>query len=122
MIPQGLLLVSFAPGLFWLWFFTRLDVYRPAPRRLIAISFFLGCLSTIPAAILEGVFLKDVELDIGVGNRLVVGKSGNGTTDEAGSINSLESFPPIAPLSASIMIAGNPHLLYMFLYAASIDL
>ena len=67
MALQGLLLVSFAPGLFSLWFFTRLDVYRPAPRRLIALSFLLGCLSTIPAAVLEGVFLRDVELEAGAG-------------------------------------------------------
>lgn len=65
MTVVGLLLVSFAPGLFWLWFFTRLDLYHPAPRRLIAISFLLGCLSTIPAAILEVVFLGDAELEAG---------------------------------------------------------
>ena len=55
----GIVLVSFAPGLFWLWFYLRKDVYQPAPRRLIAVTFGLGCLSTIPAAIIEAVFLGD---------------------------------------------------------------
>ena len=49
----GLLLVSFTPGLFWLWFFLRHDTHRPAPRRLVAITFFLGCLATIPAGIVN---------------------------------------------------------------------
>ena len=45
----GLMLVSFTPGLFWLWFFLRQDQIRPEPHRLIALTFFLGCLSTLPA-------------------------------------------------------------------------
>ncbi len=50
---SGLLLVSFAPGLFWLWFFLRQDKLRPEPKRLVALTFFLGCLATIPAVLLE---------------------------------------------------------------------
>jgi RsiW-degrading membrane proteinase PrsW (M82 family) len=53
---QGLVLVSFTPGLFWLWFFLRLDKYRPEPKRLIAFTFLLGCLSTIPAGIINTFF------------------------------------------------------------------
>ncbi|MFQ6030682.1 MAG: PrsW family glutamic-type intramembrane protease [Dehalococcoidia bacterium] len=49
----GLVLISFTPGLFWLWFFLRHDIHRPAPRRLVAITFFLGCVSTIPAGIVN---------------------------------------------------------------------
>ena len=64
---QGLLLVALAPGLFWLWFFTRLDRYNPAPRRLIITSFILGAFSTIPAVILETVFLGDAELGAAAG-------------------------------------------------------
>ena len=56
MTLEGLILISFAPGLFWLWFFLRLDKYRPEPRRLVVVTFLFGCLSTIPAAILEGIF------------------------------------------------------------------
>ena len=61
------MLVSFAPGLFWLWFYLRKDAYRPAPRRLIAITFGLGCLSTIPAGIIEFVFLGSSFLEEGAG-------------------------------------------------------
>lgn len=56
MTLEGLILISFTPGLFWLWIFLRLDKYRPEPRRLIVVTFLFGCLSTIPAAILEGIF------------------------------------------------------------------
>ena len=61
----GLVLVSFTPGLFWLWFFLRQDVYRPEPRRLIAWTFLLGALATIPALIAEAIFLTDSDLDEG---------------------------------------------------------
>ena len=61
----GFVLVAFTPGLFWLWFFLRQDVYRPEPRRLIAVTFVLGCLSTIPAIIAEAIFLGDSSLEEG---------------------------------------------------------
>ena len=48
-------LISFAPGLFWLWLYARLDRYHPAPRRLIAWSFVLGMISTIPVGIIYAV-------------------------------------------------------------------
>ena len=63
----GILLVAFAPGLFWLWFYLRKDSYRPAPRRLIAVTFGLGCLSIIPAALIEFAFLGDSFLEEGAG-------------------------------------------------------
>lgn len=44
-------LVAFTPGLFWLWFFLRHDKIRPEPLRLIALTFALGCASTIPAGL-----------------------------------------------------------------------
>ena len=46
-------LVSFTPGLLWLWFFARIDRLRPAPPRLIVLSFLLGMLSTLPAGAVE---------------------------------------------------------------------
>ena len=58
--------LAVAPGLFWLWFFARLDRYHPAPRRLIAWSFFLGMLSVFPAAILEFLIIPDGALNRGV--------------------------------------------------------
>ena len=63
-----LILVSLSPGLFWLWFFLRQDRFRPEPKRLIALTFLLGCVSTIPAAILEVIFdfggLLDTQTDL----------------------------------------------------------
>ena len=53
------LLLAFAPGIFWLWFFVRKDIYRPEPKRLLALTFFLGMVSTIPAAIVNSIFLDD---------------------------------------------------------------
>lgn len=52
-------LLAFAPGLFWLWFFTRRGVYRPGPRRLLAFTFLLGMVSTIPAGIINSIFLDE---------------------------------------------------------------
>ena len=60
------MLMSFAPELFWLWFYLRKDTYQPAPRRLIALTYGLGCLATIPAAIVELVILGDSFLEEGV--------------------------------------------------------
>ena len=56
-------LLAFAPGIFWLWFFIRRAVYRPAPRRLLVQTFLLGMASTIPAGIINAVFLDDSILD-----------------------------------------------------------
>ena len=63
----GLLLISFTPGLFWLWFFLRRSSYRPAPRRLIAVTFGLGCLAIIPAVIIEWALLGESFLEEGAG-------------------------------------------------------
>ena len=51
--------LAFAPGLFWLWFFARRNIYRPDPKRILAGTFFLGMLSTFPAGILNSTFISD---------------------------------------------------------------
>lgn len=51
------LTLAFAPGLFWLWFFARRNIYRPDPKRILAATFFLGMASTIPAGVLNTVFV-----------------------------------------------------------------
>ena len=61
----GFAFLAFAPGLFWLWFFVRGRAYRPKPRRLLAVAFFLGMLSTIPAAAIEFAVLNDVHIGAG---------------------------------------------------------
>lgn len=54
-----LIALSFAPGGFWLWFFLRLDIVRPSPRKLVALSFFLGMIATIPAGSINALALPD---------------------------------------------------------------
>lgn len=51
--------LAFAPGLFWLWFFARRNIYRPDPKRILAGTFFLGIFSTFPAGILNSTFISD---------------------------------------------------------------
>lgn len=60
---MGLIIASFAPGLFWLWFFLRHDKIRPEPRRLIALTFLLGCISTLPAGLGNYLFGADSLLE-----------------------------------------------------------
>ncbi len=62
----GLILAAFAPGLFWLWFFLRLDRIRPEPRRLIALTFLLGCVATLPAGLGNYLFGAEALLDGGL--------------------------------------------------------
>ena len=52
-------LLAFTPGIFWLWFFIRRSVYRPGPRRLLVFTFLLGMASTIPAGIINTLFLDE---------------------------------------------------------------
>ena len=56
---MSFVLVAFTPGLFWLWFFLRHDKIRPEPLRLIAVTFVLGCVSTIPAGLGNYLFGAD---------------------------------------------------------------
>ena len=56
-------LLAFAPAVFWFWFFARKDTYRPEPRKLIVLTFFLGMASTIPAGIIEYIFIDESVLD-----------------------------------------------------------
>jgi RsiW-degrading membrane proteinase PrsW (M82 family) len=59
MDPLTLVAISFAPGIFWLWYFARRAAYRPSPRRLIATTFVLGMAAAIPAALIEAALLPD---------------------------------------------------------------
>ena len=51
--------LAFAPGVFWLWFFARRDVYRPEPRRLLASTFGLGMVATVPAVVVEWLLIDE---------------------------------------------------------------
>jgi RsiW-degrading membrane proteinase PrsW (M82 family) len=49
----ALLLIAFAPGIFWLWYFYHRDRYGPEPLIWIFRVFLLGMLMTVPAALAE---------------------------------------------------------------------
>lgn len=53
------LALALAPGVFWLWFYVRKNSYRPEPRRQLAATFGLGMLSTLPAAGIESLFIRE---------------------------------------------------------------
>lgn len=52
-----LLLLSFGPGLIWLWFFHRQD-RRPEPGHLIGKTFLWGAFFVLPAAAIESLYSK----------------------------------------------------------------
>ncbi|MBN1897902.1 MAG: PrsW family intramembrane metalloprotease [Spirochaetes bacterium] len=47
------LVLGFAPGLFWLWFFYKKDKFEPEPKRLILKVFLFGIFISIPILIVE---------------------------------------------------------------------
>lgn len=59
MTPAVVVVSALAPGIFWFWVFTKGKSYRPAPRRLMAVTFFLGMLSVIPAGLIESVLIDE---------------------------------------------------------------
>ena len=59
MTAVGVLLIAFSPGLFWLWFFVRLDRLRPSSRRWIALTFLLGMVSTVPAGLVSYILIPE---------------------------------------------------------------
>lgn len=48
-----LLILSFVPGILWVWFFNRQDSSEREPVSLLARAFVLGMLSIVPAALVE---------------------------------------------------------------------
>lgn len=53
----GILLLAFAPGIFWLWYLYQKDRWEPEPRHLVLKAFFWGLVIAFPAALLETAFL-----------------------------------------------------------------
>ena len=58
-----ILVIAFAPGVFWLWMVYRRDRYRPEPRMLVVRTFIWGMVVSIPVAVLEFglIFIADPE-------------------------------------------------------------
>lgn len=53
-----LLLLSFGPGLFWLWYFYQKDKLEPEPKSLIIRTFIFGMAAVFPAGLLEWLALE----------------------------------------------------------------
>ena len=53
-----LLVVSFGPGLLWVYYFYRKDKYDPEPISLVLKAFLYGILAVFPAVLLEYPFSK----------------------------------------------------------------
>lgn len=63
-------ILSFAPGLFWLWFFYQQDVYEPEPLTLLARLYILGMAAAIIALLCEvfaGFVLTGIMLTVVIG-------------------------------------------------------
>lgn len=48
-----ILLLSFSPGLFWLWYFYQRDKLEPEPKWLIIRTFLFGMAAVFPAGLIE---------------------------------------------------------------------
>jgi RsiW-degrading membrane proteinase PrsW (M82 family) len=48
-----ILLLSFTPGVLWLWFISRWDRYKLEPRSLVIRTFFWGMFIVLPVAFIE---------------------------------------------------------------------
>ena len=55
-----LLLLSFGPGIFWLWYFYQRDKLEPEPKLLIIRTFLFGMAAVFPAGLLEWLALEYV--------------------------------------------------------------
>ncbi|MBA1336843.1 MAG: hypothetical protein HPY66_3279 [Firmicutes bacterium] len=51
-----ILILAFAPGVFWLWYFYKRDSLQPEPKGLIIKMFIYGMVVVFPAALVETVF------------------------------------------------------------------
>jgi RsiW-degrading membrane proteinase PrsW (M82 family) len=49
-----IIVLAFAPGIFWLWLIYHADRYRPEPRKLVIRVFLLGMAIALPIAVIEG--------------------------------------------------------------------
>lgn len=66
-----ILLLAFAPGLFWLWYVYQKDRGEPEPRHLILKAFLWGLAIAFPAALLELAFIWSEFLLIVIGAPLI---------------------------------------------------
>ncbi|MDF2626736.1 MAG: hypothetical protein K0R39_567 [Symbiobacteriaceae bacterium] len=53
-------ILALAPGAALLWYIRHLDKYEPEPWNLIGLSFLAGCLSVIPALLIETLYKVEI--------------------------------------------------------------
>ena len=58
--------LSLLPGVLWIYFIYRTDLYEPEPRRCLVRAFFIGGLTVFPAFFLEMFFDVDSDLTMAV--------------------------------------------------------
>ena len=52
------LILALAPGAALLWYIRRLDKYEPEPWNMVGLAFLAGCLSVIPALVVEPILSR----------------------------------------------------------------
>ncbi|HOB91731.1 MAG: PrsW family glutamic-type intramembrane protease [Bacillota bacterium] len=82
MYPLLVLIVSFVPGLLWLLYFYRRDVYEPEPMHLVVRCFVFGILAVIPVGLVEAPFQRLIEQPSGIAEFLAVTIIVIGLTEE----------------------------------------
>jgi len=55
--PLFVIVLGFAPGIFWIWYFYRQDKWEPEPKKLITKVFLYGIVIALPVLFLEMPFL-----------------------------------------------------------------
>ena len=80
--PLLVLIVSFVPGLLWLLYFYRRDVYEPEPMHLVVRCFVFGILAVIPVGLVEAPFQRLIEQPSGIVEFLAVTIIVIGLTEE----------------------------------------
>lgn len=84
-----ILVLAFAPGIFWLWLIYRADKYRPEPRFLVVRTFLWGMAVAVPIAIIESILypspgsLQDTS-QLSIGTAAYVAFIVAGLTEELG--------------------------------------
>lgn len=68
MAAPAFLVLAVVPGVFWLWLFARKGSYRPEPRRVLALTFTLGMVAVLPAALIETALIRDSLSGVRVGH------------------------------------------------------
>ncbi len=61
---EYILYLSFIPAILWILFFYHQDKYEKEPIKLVAITFLAGCLSVIPALVVELVLEKAITFNL----------------------------------------------------------